>query len=125
MPINKVLVVDDSPTELVNIQSIVSDTGCLVLTATNGQEALTKAKAEKPDLIFLDIVMPDQDGFSTCRELAGDATTKDIPVVFVTSKNQKADRVWAQMQGAKGYITKPYSSNEIIDQIKLLQSFAQ
>ena len=52
MPINKVLVVDDSPTELVNIQSIVSDTGCLVLTATNGQEALTKAKAEKPGSHF-------------------------------------------------------------------------
>jgi twitching motility two-component system response regulator PilH len=121
MSINKILIVDDSPTELAHIQSIISDAGCLVLTATNGQEALTKAKAEKPDLIFLDIVMPDQDGFSTCRKLAGDAATKDIPVVFVTSKNQKADRVWAQMQGAKGYITKPYSSNEIIDQIKALQ----
>jgi len=121
MSINKVLIVDDSPTELTHIQSIVSDVGCLVLTATNGQEALNKAKSEKPDLIFLDIVMPDRDGFSTCRELAGDAATKDIPVVFVTSKNQKADRVWAQMQGAKGYITKPYSSNEIIDQIKALQ----
>lgn len=121
MSINKVLVVDDSPTELAYIQSIVSDAGCLVLTATSGQEALTKAKAEKPDLIFLDIVMPDQDGFSTCRKLAGDTATKDIPVVFVTSKNQKADRVWAQMQGAKGYITKPYSSNEIVDQIKAHQ----
>lgn len=121
MSINKVLVVDDSPVELANIQGIVSDAGCLVLTATNGQEALTKAKAEKPDLIFLDIVMPDQDGFATCRELSNDTATKDIPVVFVTSKNQKADRVWAQMQGAKGYITKPYDSNEIVDQIKALQ----
>lgn len=121
MSINKVLVVDDSPVELSNIQGIVSDAGCLVLTATNGQEAVTKAKAEKPDLIFLDIVMPDQDGFATCRELSSDAVTKDIPVVFVTSKNQKADRVWAQMQGAKGYITKPYDSSEIVDQIKALQ----
>ena len=121
MSINKVLIVDDSPTELAHIQSIVSDAGCLVLTATNGQEAFTKAKAEKPDLIFLDIVMPEQDGYRTCRELSGDTETKDIPVVFVTSKNQKADRVWAQMQGCKGYITKPYSSNDIIDQIKSLQ----
>ena len=121
MSIRKVLVVDDSPTELTHIQTIVADAGYNVLSATNGQDAFTKAKAEKPDLIFLDIVMPEQDGFSTCRELSGDAETKNIPVVFVTSKNQKADRVWAQMQGAKGYITKPYSSNEIIDQIKALQ----
>jgi twitching motility two-component system response regulator PilH len=121
MSINKVLIVDDSPVELAHIQNIVSDAGYWVITAANGLEALIKAKAEKPDLIFLDIIMPDQDGFSTCRELGGDAATKDIPVVFVTSKNQRADRVWAQMQGAKGYITKPYSSNEIIDQIKALQ----
>ena len=121
MSIKKILVVDDSPTELTHIQTIVSDAGCVVLTATNGQEAVAKAKAEKPDLIFLDIVMPEQDGYHTCRELSGNAETKAIPVVFVTSKSQKADRVWAQMQGCKGYITKPYSSNEIIDQIKSLQ----
>ena len=118
MAIHKVLVVDDSPTELSNIKSIVSDAGYLVFTANNGKEAIHRAKSEKPDLIFLDIVMPDQDGFSTCRELGQNSDTKDIPVVFVTSKDQKADRVWAQMQGAKGYITKPYSCNEIVDQLK-------
>lgn len=121
MSIHKALIVDDSPTEIANIQNIVSDAGCLVLTATNGQDALNKAKIEKPDLIFLDIMMPDQDSFSTCRALDNDAATKNIPVVFITSKKQKADRVWAQMQGAKGYITKPYASNDIIDQIKALQ----
>jgi twitching motility two-component system response regulator PilH len=120
MAINKVLVVDDSPTELANIQSIIADTGCMVLTASNGQDAIAKAKAEKPDMIFLDVVMPDLDGFGVCRALAKDNATKQIPVVFVTSKDQKADRVWAQMQGAKGYVTKPYSSNDIISQIKAL-----
>ena len=121
MAINKVLVVDDSPTDLANIKTIVSDAGCLVVTASNGKEAVDKAKTEKPDLVFLDIIMPDQDGFGTCRALSNDSDTKDIPVIFVTSKNQKADRVWAQMQGAKGYVTKPYSPNEIIDQIKACQ----
>ena len=66
----------------------------------------------------MDIVMPTMDGFATCRALAGDEDTKDIPVIFVTSKNQKADRLWAQMQGAKGFVTKPYSPDEIIDQLK-------
>ncbi len=121
MAVNKVLVVDDSPTDLVNIQNIVADTGCVVVTASNGQDAITKAKAEKPDLIFLDVVMPELDGFGVCRALAKDNNTKKIPVVFVTSKNQKADRVWAQMQGAKGYITKPYSADEVINQIEGLR----
>jgi twitching motility two-component system response regulator PilH len=120
MAIKKVLVVDDSPTDLAHIKSIVADTGCLVLTASNGKEAVEKAKVEKPDLIFLDIIMPDQDGFSTCRTLTNEASTKDIPVVFVTSKNQKADRLWAQMQGARDYIVKPYAASDIIDQIKAL-----
>ncbi len=120
MKVTKVLVVDDSPTELAHIQGIVADAGCMVLTASNGIEAVQKAKAEKPDLIFLDVIMPDQDGFGTCRKLSSDSDTKDIPVVFVTSKNQKPDRIWAQMQGAKGYITKPYASEAIIDQLKAL-----
>ena len=121
MSIRKVLVVDDSPTDLTNIKNIVADSGYTVLTAANGQEAINKAKVERPDLIFLDIVMPQQDGFATCRALSTDSMTKDIPVVFVTSKDQKADRVWAQMQGAKGYITKPYDADAIIDQIRVLQ----
>jgi twitching motility two-component system response regulator PilH len=98
----------------------VADAGCMALTASNGQEALDKARTEKPDLIFLDIIMPGHDGFGTCRRLTSDSDTKGIPVVFVSSKNQKADRLWAQMQGAKGYITKPYSDDVIIDQIKAL-----
>lgn len=118
MAINKVLVVDDSPAELKNIKNIVSEAGFPVVSATNGKEAIEKAKAEKPDLIFMDIIMPDMDGFATCRALAADADTKNIPVIFVTSKNQKADRLWAQMQGGKGYVSKPYAADEIIDQLK-------
>ena len=118
MPIRKVLVVDDSPTDLANIKSILGEAGCVIVTATNGKEAIEKAKAEKPSVIFMDIIMPTMDGFATCRALSNDEGTKSIPVIFVTSKSQKADRLWAQMQGAKGYITKPYSADEIIDQLK-------
>ena len=118
MAIKKVLVVDDSPADLVNIKNIVTEAGCLVSIATNGKEAVEKAKAEKPDLIFMDIIMPDMDGYAACRLLANDNNTKNIPVVFVTSKSQKADRLWAQMQGGKAFITKPYSADAIIDQLK-------
>lgn len=118
MAVNKILVVDDSPAELENIKSIVSEAGYPVISASSGRQALDLAQAERPDLIFMDIIMPDMDGYATCRQLSHDATTKNIPVVFVTSKNQKADRLWAQMQGGKAFITKPYEPEDIIDQIK-------
>ena len=121
MAINKVLVVDDSPAELANIKSIVSEAGYMVVSATSGQEAIDIARNEKPDLIFLDIIMPDMDGYATCRQLVSDAETKNIPVVFVTSKKQKADRLWAQMQGGKAFISKPFLPEDIIDQIKAFQ----
>ncbi len=114
------LVVDDSAADLANIKSVLSDAGCIVITAGSGSEAITKAKAEKPAIIFLDVVMPDMDGYEACRLLAQDGDTKGIPVVFVTSKGQKADKVWGELQGAKGHVSKPYTADQIIDQLKNL-----
>ncbi|NOQ13145.1 MAG: response regulator [Methyloprofundus sp.] len=118
MSIQSILVVDDSPTQLDNIKNIVADAGFRVITADSGVKAIEKAEAEMPDLIFMDVVMPDMDGFQTCRKLTLGEKTKDIPIVFVTTKNQKADKVWAQMQGGKALVGKPYEADEIIDQIK-------
>jgi twitching motility two-component system response regulator PilH len=114
----KALVVDDSAADLANIKSILTEAGCQVVTAGNGKEAIAKARIEKPSVIFLDIIMPDMDGYEACRLLSQDPVTKGIPVVFVTSKGQKADKVWGQMQGAKGYVVKPYGADQIIDQLK-------
>ena len=118
MAISKVLVCDDSMTDLTNIKNIVEGAGCQTITASGGAEALVKAKSEKPQMIFLDIIMPDMDGFETCRSLRGDPLTKDIPVIFVTSKHQKADRIWAQMQGAADFISKPYTEDQIVEKLK-------
>ena len=118
MSINKVLVVDDSDTELTNIKSIVGDTGCIVLSASSGLEAVELAKKEQPDIIFMDIIMPDMDGYEATRKLNNDPITRDIPIIFVSSKSQKADKLWAQMQGGKGYVTKPYTPDKIISQLK-------
>lgn len=118
MPISKILVVDDSAADLKLMQNIVSDAGFFVITATSGSEALAKAKSEKPDLIFLDVVMNDMDGFKTCRALSKDETTKQIPVIFVTSKDQPADKIRAEQQGAKGFVTKPAELDVIVEQIK-------
>jgi len=110
----KVLVVDDSTIEQKNLERILLDAGVVVITASNGNEALAKARDGKPDLILLDVIMPGLDGFATARQLQVDATTRAIPIVFVTSKDQKADRVFAQMLGAKGYVTKPYAAADIL-----------
>lgn len=118
MSINKVLVVDDSDTELSNIKSIVGNTGCIVLSASSGLEAVEIAKREQPDIIFMDIIMPDMDGYEATRKLNNDPITRDIPIVFVSSKSQKADKLWAQMQGGKGYVTKPYTADKILNELK-------
>lgn len=113
----KVLIVDDSLVDVKNLQRILQDAGCAVTVAMSGLEALTKVQSDKPDLIMLDVNMPDLDGFGTARKLKQDADSKNIPVVFVTSKNQKVDRVFAQMLGAKGYVTKPYLPEQILEQL--------
>ncbi len=110
----KVLVCDDSNVDLKNLERIVSDAGARVITASSGAEALARAREMRPDLVMLDVNMPGLDGFSTARQLAADPATTGIPVIFVTSKDQKADRVFAQMLGAKGYVTKPYTAADIV-----------
>ena len=116
--INKILVVDDSEPERVNLQSIVSDAGYQVLTARSGEEAVQKAKSDRPALIFLDIIMDEMDGYATCRSITKGEDTKDIPVVMVSSKGQKADKMWAAHQGARGYVTKPYTQDQILEQLR-------
>lgn len=118
MAIRKVLCVDDANADLINLEKIVTGAGLVALTATSGKAAVALAKSDKPDLIFLDITMPDMDGFAVMRELKRDADVKNIPVVLITSKSQKADKMWAQMQGASGYITKPYTAEQILEQIR-------
>jgi twitching motility two-component system response regulator PilH len=117
MAINKILLVDDSPAMLNEMKEAVSSVDAHVITATSGKEAIEKAKSDKPDIIFMDIVMEDLDGFGACRDLKGDASTKDIPIVFVTTKNNRADRLWADKQGADALITKPFKPEELLEQI--------
>ncbi|MEN9472761.1 MAG: hypothetical protein RLZZ495_850 [Pseudomonadota bacterium] len=116
----KVLSIDDSQTDQNNIKSILVELGFSVITANNGREGVTKAKNEKPEIIFLDVVMDDMDGYETCRVLRESPETKGIPVVFVTSKGQKADRVWGQLQGGKGHVQKPASLANVSDELKLI-----
>ena len=121
MAISKILVVDDTNTDRVNLQGILQAAGYQVITACSGREAVDKAGSERPDLIFLDIIMEDMDGFQTCRTLSKDEGTKHIPVVMVSSKDQKVDVLWSRRQGARAYIVKPYTAEQITNQVQQLQ----
>lgn len=114
----KVLIVDDAQVDRSNLEKIVSGAGHQTLLADSGAQAIERAKRDKPDLIFMDVNMPGMDGFAATRQLKADDATKGIPIVFVTSKNQKADMAWGQMLGAKGYVGKPYSNEQILEQLK-------
>lgn len=117
MTVRKVLCVDDSATDLNAIQQILTGANINVVFATNGKDAIQFAKSEMPDLIFLDIIMPGMDGFAVLRELKKDPATRDIPVVFVSSKSQKADQAWAKMQGGRGFVPKPVNQLAILEEI--------
>jgi twitching motility two-component system response regulator PilH len=109
----RILIVDDSPSQLLGIQRIVEKLGHEILTAIDGAAGVETAKAELPDLVLMDVVMPNLNGFQATRTLARDASTKHIPVILVTTKDQDTDRMWGMRQGAKAYITKPFSEDEL------------
>lgn len=119
MPAKKILVVDDTAAHLQQMKEIVSEAGYQVITATSGREAVERTRSEKPNMVFMDIVMDDLDGYGACREITRDEETREIPVVFVSTKNQRADRIWAEKQGAKALISKPVDSAEIVNNLNL------
>ena len=116
----RILIVDDSPTQLIGIQRIVEKLGHQTLTAEDGAAGVAMAKAELPDLILMDVVMPNLNGFQATRQLSRESTTRDIPVVLVTTKDQDTDRMWGMRQGARAYLTKPFAEAELTEVIDRL-----
>jgi len=114
----RILIVDDSPSQLMGIRRIVEKLGHEALTAEDGAAGVEAAKRELPDLILMDVVMPNLNGFQATRSITREPSTKHIPIVLVTTKDQDTDRVWGMRQGAKAYITKPFSESELADIIQ-------
>ena len=114
----RVLIVDDSPTEIHVLKTMLEKNGYETLTAASGEEGVETAKAEKPDVILMDVVMPGMHGFQATRQLTRDAQTSSIPIIIVTTKDQETDRVWGLRQGAKDYVTKPAEEKELLGKIK-------
>jgi twitching motility two-component system response regulator PilH len=114
----RILIVDDSPSQLLGMKRIVENLGHQVFTAEDGAAGVAAAKKELPDLILMDVVMPNLNGFQATRFIAKEPTTAHIPVILVTTKDQDTDKVWGMRQGAKAYITKPFDESQLEAVIK-------
>jgi DNA-binding response OmpR family regulator len=114
----RVLLVDDSATILMMEKMILLRGPYDVTTARDGMEALEKAREQKPDLILLDVVMPRMDGFETCRRLRAQDETRDIPVIFVTTRGESENVDSAFASGASDHVTKPINGAELLAKLR-------
>jgi twitching motility two-component system response regulator PilH len=125
MPIiRKVLVVDDSAVERFHLVDLLTKKGYKVIEAVDGEDAVTKAKANAPDLVLMDVIMPGQNGFQITRQFSKDGELAHIPVVLCTSKDAETDRVWGMRQGAKAYLTKPIKAEQLFNVLLSLSTEA-
>src|SRR6267142_127060 len=113
-PMAKVMVVDDAQSDLKLMESILRGAGHEVVSLTDGEELEDQMQAEHPDVLLLDIVMPRRNGYEILRALRRDARTRTTPVVLVSSKNQESDRAWGKKQGADEYLSKPFTSDQLL-----------
>ena len=118
----QILVIDDSPTDTAAIKVTLQGHGYVVLTADNGRDGITAALEKLPDLIIMDIVMPEMNGFKATRELHKNPKTSDIPIIMLSTKDQPADIEWAKRQGATDYLIKSADNTALIAMIEKILS---
>ena len=115
-----VLVVEDEVEILTLLTQLLTKAGYEVVASDNGEDAILKAKTSKPDVILMDIVMPGLNGFQATRAISRDPQTRSVPIIICTSKSQETDKIWGMRQGARDYIVKPISRDELIAKIVAL-----
>lgn len=117
----KVLLVDDSSTALLMGETVLKQhTPYQVVTARDGQEAVRKALAENPDLILMDVVMPNMDGFTACREIRKHESLKGVSIIMVTSRGEPANVEMGYQCGCNAYLTKPINASELLELVRVL-----
>ena len=114
----KVLVIDDSKTIRRTAETLLKKEGCDVVTAVDGFEALSKIADHRPDIIFVDIMMPRLDGYQTCALIKHNASFKSTPVIMLSSKDGLFDRARGRIVGSEQYLTKPFTKDELLDAIQ-------
>jgi len=114
----KAMVIDDSKTIRRTAETLLKKVGCEVVTALDGFDALSKIADQKPDIIFIDIMMPRLDGYQTCALIKNNKQYKNIPVIMLSSKDGLFDKAKGRIVGSDQYLTKPFSRDELLDAIR-------
>lgn len=114
----RILIIDDSPTDVYVFRTMLERNGFDVDSAESAEEGIAKARADHPELIIMDVIMPGMNGFQATRALSRDPDTADIPVIIVSTKDMETDRLWGLRQGAKDYLTKPVKDSLLLKRVK-------
>ncbi|MGB7441841.1 MAG: response regulator [Coleofasciculaceae cyanobacterium] len=117
---NTALIVEDSLTDKEILAGCLQEEGLNVLTAYTAEEAVAKINSYKPDVIILDVVLPDRSGFEICRELKAQTETSKIPIIICSTKSGKLNKLWGMKSGANAYLVKPIDQQELIETVKSL-----
>ncbi|MBE9040078.1 response regulator [Oscillatoriales cyanobacterium LEGE 11467] len=115
-----ILVVEDSTAQRMMIANLLKHNGMEVIEAKGGTEALQNIQARCPDLVILDIIMPNPNGYDVCRKIKGNATTQHVPIVMCSCKSEEFDRYWGMKMGADAYIAKPFHPDELLNAVQQL-----
>jgi twitching motility two-component system response regulator PilG len=113
----KILIIDDSKTIRRTAETLLSKEGCTVFTAVDGFDALSKIADHRPDVIFVDIMMPRLDGYQTCSLIKHNSNFKDTPVIMLSSRDGLFDRARGRIVGSEQYLTKPFTKDELLGAI--------
>ncbi len=118
MSLKKILIVEDSMAEIRLMQAVLEQAGYWSVAINDPTRVEQTIEMERPGLILLDVVMPQRNGFQVCRDLKGSADFNGIPIVLVTSKDGDSDKYWGQMQGADGYVVKPFTKEQLLTAVQ-------
>lgn len=109
-----ILIIDDSPTDVRVFTTLLERAGHQVVAVSTAEEGIERVRADLPDLVIMDVIMPGMNGFQATRTLTRDPKTQDVPIVMITTKSMETDRVWGLRQGARAFITKPVNEKELL-----------
>ena len=116
----RVLLVDDSRTQLYALEKMLSAVGITTITAENGKQGILMARHKRPDIILMDIVMPEINGFQATRYLTRHADTAHIPIIIISGSNQESDKAWGLKLGARDFMHKPVNKDELLSKLKII-----
>ena len=109
-----ILIIDDSPTDVRVFTTLLERAGYQVIAVSSAEEGIERVRADLPDLVIMDVIMPGMNGFQATRTLTRDPATASVPIVMITTKSMETDRVWGLRQGARAFITKPVNEKELL-----------